>query len=158
MEPPLLHREPLLIGLSGSPLRVDDLAVAYGYDDAASHGAVRANRCGFFGILDFQRLSVRGNRLETNPQTAHCCDSAGKFQETSSADVHEFCLLSSEIMHIFFMLFLTCNMQPFPLSHHFQGKLRKTKANEHYVFRENNALTALSLYIQHNRLSTQKCE
>jgi len=37
---------------------------------------------------------VRGRWREADPQTAHRGDSAGEFQETSSADVHEFFLLS----------------------------------------------------------------
>jgi len=57
------------------------------------------------------------------------------------------------------MIFSLSEHSYFHFSIIFREKLpRKTKVKEHDVFLENNALTAFSLYIQCQPLSTQKNE
>jgi hypothetical protein len=78
----------------GIPLGVDDLTVPCRNDNAASHGAIAADRGGLFGVLDLQGLRVGGNGLEADAYAACRERRTGDFQETSSGDIHDDALLS----------------------------------------------------------------
>ena len=79
----------------GIALRVEDLAViGGGYNDAASYGTVRANGGGFFGVLDFQRFSIGGYRLDTYSDATCGQYRTGDLQKTSSGNMHNHVLFS----------------------------------------------------------------
>jgi hypothetical protein len=66
-------------------------------DDAAPHGAVRADRVGLLGVLDPEALSIGLCRVKVHAERPEYHGAAGKLEKIASRYSHRTLLLFLEI-------------------------------------------------------------